>query len=82
MGSRRDFLKGVLAGGAAATACVASAPAAAPAPPPAAGATRTPGFERSSGPDGPRAMAPEAVAQEALDARNATFRETAARFAV
>ncbi len=33
-----------------------------------AGATRTPGFERSSGPDGPRAMAPEAVAQEALDA--------------
>ena len=41
MGSRRDFLKGVLAGGAAATACVASAPAAAretrPRPPEAMG---------------------------------------------
>jgi len=33
-----------------------------------AGATRTPGFVRTSGADGPRAMAPAAVAQEALDA--------------
>ena len=33
-----------------------------------AGATRTPGFIRSSGPDGPRSMAPEAVAKEALAA--------------
>jgi hypothetical protein len=32
------------------------------------GATRTPGFERTSGPDGPRAMAPRAVAEEALAA--------------
>jgi ferredoxin len=41
MGSRRDFLKGVLAGGAAATACVASTPAVAretrPRPPEAMG---------------------------------------------
>ncbi|WAS97962.1 SDR family NAD(P)-dependent oxidoreductase [Nannocystis punicea] len=33
-----------------------------------AGATRTPGFERSSGPDGPRAMEPDAVVAEALSA--------------
>jgi short-subunit dehydrogenase len=33
-----------------------------------AGATRTPGFERASGPDGPRAMAADAVADEALRA--------------
>lgn len=33
-----------------------------------AGATRTPGFERSSGPDGPRAMAPDDVVAEALEA--------------
>ncbi|MDC0674362.1 SDR family NAD(P)-dependent oxidoreductase [Nannocystis radixulma] len=33
-----------------------------------AGATRTPGFERSSGPDGPRAMTPDAVVAEALHA--------------
>ncbi len=33
-----------------------------------AGATRTPGFERSSGPDGPRAMTPHAVVAEALQA--------------
>lgn len=33
-----------------------------------AGATRTPGFERSSGPDGPRAMTPDAVVAEALQA--------------
>lgn len=33
-----------------------------------AGATRTPGFVRTSGPGGPRAMAPEDVADEALRA--------------
>lgn len=33
-----------------------------------AGATRTPGFERSSGADGPKAMSAEAVAEEALGA--------------
>jgi len=33
-----------------------------------AGATRTPGFERSSGADGPRAMEPDAVVAEALRA--------------
>ncbi len=33
-----------------------------------AGATRTPGFERTSGQDGPRSMSADAVAAEALDA--------------
>lgn len=33
-----------------------------------AGSTRTPGFERASGPEGARAMSPDAVAAEALDA--------------
>jgi short-subunit dehydrogenase len=45
-----------------------------------AGATRTPGFQRASGPDGPRSMAPEAVVREALAALGRTPSMVPGRF--